>query len=75
MGYIHRQHCEIDRRSVRVRLTPKGRETLDIVSELFQRHAQGLEDRGVLAEDGIVEITGALKRVERYWTDRIRYIY
>ena len=26
MGYMHHQRCEIDRRSVRVRLTPKGRE-------------------------------------------------
>ncbi len=74
-GYMHHQRCEIDRRSVRVRLTPRGREIRDIVSELFSRHAEGLQNRGVLGLEGIEDITGSLRRVERYWTDQIRYIY
>jgi DNA-binding MarR family transcriptional regulator len=74
-GYMHHQRCEIDRRSVRVRLTPKGREIRDIVSDLFSRHADGLVKRGVLGNNGIDEITVALRRVERYWTEQIRYIY
>ena len=75
MGYMHHQRCEIDRRSVRVRLTPRGREVRDIVAELFSRHAEGLQSRGVLEFDGIEHITTSLRRVERYWTDQIRYIY
>jgi len=75
MGYMHHQRCEIDRRSVRVRLTARGRDIRDVVATLFARHADGLESRGVIGPDGIDEITGALKRVERYWTDQIRYIY
>lgn len=75
MGYMHHQRCEIDRRSVRVRLTQRGREVRDIVSGLFARHAEGLEERGVIGSDGIESITASLKRVERYWTDQIRYIY
>lgn len=75
MGYMHHQRCEIDRRSVRVRLTEKGRSIRDIVAGLFERHADGLQSRDVLSSDGITEINTALKRVERYWTDQIRYIY
>ena len=75
MGYMHHQKCDIDRRSVRVRLTEKGRYIRDVVSDLFMRHAGGLEDRGVLGPQGVVEITASLKRVERYWIDQIRYIY
>ncbi|MCE8008423.1 winged helix DNA-binding protein [Aestuariivita sp.] len=75
MGYMHHQRCEIDRRSVRVRLTEKGREIREVVETLFSRHATGLEDKGVLDIAGIEDITSALKRVERYWTDQIRYIY
>jgi DNA-binding MarR family transcriptional regulator len=74
-GYMHHQRCEIDRRSVRVRLTPKGRDIRDVVSQLFARHAEGLQARGVLGPEGITEITTSLRRVERYWTDQIRYIY
>ncbi|WP_300515362.1 winged helix DNA-binding protein [Aliiroseovarius sp.] len=75
MGYMHHQRCEIDRRSVRVRLTGKGRHIRDVVAALFERHADGLQSRGVLSATGIEEINMALKRVERYWTDQIRYIY
>jgi len=74
-GYMHHQRCEIDRRAVRVRLTQKGREIRDMVSALFERHAEGLIGRGVVTTDGLSEITAALKRMERYWSDQIRYIY
>ncbi|WP_420003277.1 MarR family winged helix-turn-helix transcriptional regulator [Arenibacterium sp. LLYu02] len=75
MGYMHHQRCEIDRRSVRVRLTPRGREIRDIVASLFARHAEGLETKGVISAEGIDGITSSLKRMERYWSDQIRYIY
>jgi DNA-binding MarR family transcriptional regulator len=75
MGYMHHQRCEVDRRSVRVRLTQKGRDIRDVVGDLFARHADGLQEKGVLGVDGIDEITHALRRVERYWSDQIRYIY
>ncbi|MEI4263657.1 MarR family winged helix-turn-helix transcriptional regulator [Roseovarius sp. D0-M9] len=75
MEYMHHQRCEIDRRSVRVRLTQKGREIRDVVTELFGRHADGLQSNGVLGADGIDQIAASLRRVERYWADQIRYIY
>ncbi|WP_442970301.1 MarR family winged helix-turn-helix transcriptional regulator [Roseovarius sp. E0-M6] len=75
MGYMHHQRCEIDRRSVRVRLTQKGRDIRDLVAKLFERHADGLQGNGVLGADGIDVIAASLRRVERYWTDQIRYIY
>jgi len=75
MGYMHHQRSEIDRRSVRVRLTEKGRRVRDIVAKLFAGHAEGLVGRGVLDHEGLEDITAALRRVERYWADQIRYIY
>ncbi|WP_299963560.1 winged helix DNA-binding protein [uncultured Roseobacter sp.] len=75
MGYMHHQRCEIDRRSVRVKLTDEGQHIRRVVSDLFSRHADGLENKGVLGPDGIDSITGSLRRMERYWSDQIRYIY
>lgn len=75
MGYMHHQRCEIDRRSVRVKLTDKGDEVRRTVAELFSRHAEGLQGRGVISSEGIEGINSSLKRVERYWSDQIRYIY
>lgn len=75
MDYMHHQRCDMDRRSVRVRLTQKGRAIRDIVVALFARHADGLQAHGVLGAEGIEQIAGSLRRVERYWSDQIRYIY
>jgi DNA-binding MarR family transcriptional regulator len=75
LGYMHHQRCQIDRRSVRVRLTQRGRDIRDLVARLFARHAEGLEQKGVIGRDGLEEITSALRRMERYWADQIRYIY
>jgi DNA-binding MarR family transcriptional regulator len=75
MGYMHHQRCEIDRRSVRVRLTDRGREVRDVVTGLFRRHADTLQEKGVLGPDGIDQVNHSLKRMERFWTDQIRYIY
>jgi len=74
-GYMHHQKCEIDRRAVRVKLTEKGREIRQVVSTLFDRHANGVVDREVIGSGQIDEINNTLRRLERYWSDQIRYIY
>jgi DNA-binding MarR family transcriptional regulator len=75
MGYMHHQRCEIDRRSVRVRLTSRGREIRDLISALFARHADGLIDKNVIDHGTLGDMSETLRRMERYWTDQIRYIY
>mgnify|MGYP006175497873 FL=1 len=75
LGYMHHQRSEIDRRSVRVRLTEKGRRVRALLAELFSRHAEGLEKRGLISAAGLEDINQALKRMERHWTEQIRYIY
>jgi DNA-binding MarR family transcriptional regulator len=75
LGYMHHQRSEIDRRSVRVRLTDKGRRLRGIVADLFARHAEALEKRGVIGTEGMDDINRALRRMERFWTEQIRYIY
>ena len=74
-GYMHHERSEVDRRSVRVRLTQKGRDVRVTVGRLFATHADGLLGRGVMDQSGMEDITSALRRVERYWTEQIRYIY
>lgn len=75
LGFMHHQRSEIDRRSVRVRLTEKGRRVRGMLTELFQRHAEGLAKRGLVDVNNMENMNQSLKRMERYWTDQIRYIY
>lgn len=74
-GYMHHKRCEIDRRAVRVRLTPKGKEIRDIVDALFRRHTQVLEKRAGFERDEMGDANALLRRLERFWTEQIRYIY
>jgi DNA-binding MarR family transcriptional regulator len=74
-GYMHHQKCIVDRRAVRVRLTDKGRGICTIISELFQRQAEGLMARDVLGDARLADINLSLRSLERFWSDQIRYIY
>jgi DNA-binding MarR family transcriptional regulator len=75
LGYMHHQRSEIDRRSVRVRLTEKGRRVRGLLGDLFARHAEGMEKRSLIDASGMDDINTSLKRMERFWTEQIRYIY
>ncbi|KAF0174369.1 MAG: MarR family transcriptional regulator [Rhodobacteraceae bacterium] len=75
LGYMHHQRSEIDRRSVRVRLTEKGRKVRGMLADLFGRHAEGLAKRGLVDAGNMENMNQSLKRMERYWTEQIRYIY
>ncbi len=74
-GYMHHEKCHVDRRAVRVRLTDKGRKISAIVSELFRDQAHDLQSKSRLGDLSQEELNTALRRLERYWADRIRYIY
>ncbi len=75
MGYMEHHRCELDRRSVRVKLSQKGKVVRDSIATLFKGHAGGMIDKNILDPKSIVSITKTLREVERYWTDQIRYIY
>jgi DNA-binding MarR family transcriptional regulator len=75
LGYMHHERCQIDRRSVRVRLTAKGRDLRSILSALFSRHADILARPERFGTERMVEVNASLQRMERFWTDQIRYIY
>ncbi len=75
MGYIHHERCDLDRRSVRVRLTESGQDVRRTVHDLFQRHAEGLAVSGILDDPPLDQVNMQSKRIERFWTEQIRYIY
>ncbi|MBW7057766.1 winged helix DNA-binding protein [Paracoccus bogoriensis] len=75
MGYVHHERCDQDRRSVRVRLTAEGQHIREIVRQLFLRHAKGLEMSGVLDDPPLEDVNMQTRRIERFWSEQIRYIY
>ena len=66
MGFLDHQRSRVDRRSVRIKLTEKGREVRSTVDELYKKHVRTVEQVGGInaAEfpgslDNLVGIGGA----------------
>ena len=73
MGYLHHARSRVDRRSVRISLAEKGREVHKIVSQLYDKQVLTVEQIGGVSADEFKRMNQALSRLERFWTDQIRY--
>lgn len=73
MGYLHHSRSRVDRRSVRISLTPEGKEVRDIIAGLYEKHVFTVEQIGGVSIDEFKAVNNALTRLERFWTDQIKY--
>src|SRR5450755_70108 len=73
MGYLHHARSRVDRRAVRISLTDKGREVHQIVVSLYEKHAMTVEQIGGVVGDDFHRMNQSLARLERFWTDQIKY--
>ena len=73
MGFLDHQRSRIDRRSVRIKLTDKGRDIRDIIDALYAKHVRTVEQVGGIAADEFASLNKSLHRLERFWTDQILY--
>jgi DNA-binding MarR family transcriptional regulator len=73
MGYIHYKRSDVDRRSVRVSLTDKGKDACEVVQDLYQRQLGTVEQVGQVSFEEFKMLNKSLVRIERFWSDQIRY--
>src|SRR5215510_3418512 len=73
MGFLDHQRSRADRRSVRIKLTEKGREVCETVRALYEKHVRTVEQVGGISADEFAGLNKALHRLERFWTDQILY--
>lgn len=74
-GYISHERCSIDRRAVRIRLTESGTKVRHIINELWTRHVDGFLEGGTMSVEDFKEMDRTMRTLERFWTEKIRYIY
>jgi DNA-binding MarR family transcriptional regulator len=72
-GYIFQERSRADRRSVRIKLSPKGEEVAEVIDELYDRHLKSIEQVGGLGGTQFEQMNLALGRLERFWVDQILY--
>jgi DNA-binding MarR family transcriptional regulator len=73
MGYLHYKRSETDRRSVRVSLTEKGQEGCAVIRKLYQRQLSSVQSVGEVSQEDFSRLNKSLFRLERFWSDQIRY--
>jgi len=73
MGYIDYERSDTDKRSVRVSLSAKGRKASEVVHRLYQRQLGSVETVAQVTGEELKGLNKALGRLERFWTDQIRF--
>lgn len=73
-GYLVQERSPHDKRSVRVKVSPKGLEVCKRMDELYMRHVDTLRRKDPQLEE-LARINGELLRMERFWTDNISSAY
>ena len=72
-GFLHHARSRVDRRAVRISLTEKGKDVHEIVAGVYAKHARTIEQIGGVAGGELARVNLSLQRLERYWTDQIKY--
>jgi DNA-binding MarR family transcriptional regulator len=73
LGLINHQRSRIDRRSVRISLTPDGQAIAETVGKLYERHIGSIEKVGGIGETEFSQMNKLLQRLDRFWNDQILY--
>ena len=73
MGFVSYEKSNIDRRSVRIKLTHSGDNIAALVASLYTRHTESVISKRIIDIAGIEDICLVCKDFERFWTDNIRY--
>ena len=72
-GYVNHERSSADKRSVRIKLTPKGQAIRERVDALYNRQLASVEQLVGLSVEEFDKLNKALTRLERFWTDQILY--
>lgn len=69
-AYIAQARSPHDRRSVRIKLTPKGLELHGRLDAIFQQHSAHLEKTELAAGD-LTDVSATLRQLEQFWDGRL----
>jgi len=70
--YVIQERSARDRRSVRIRLSDKGKDLCDKMGASFQQQASALAEN-TLTEAEVTQTNEALKSIERFWSNFLSY--
>lgn len=72
-GYLTQTRSKADKRTVRLKLTERGLKVRSRVEDLFDRQAVALEPTASVRPDDLSQLNKTVSRLERFWSDQIRF--
>lgn len=72
-GYLTQERSKEDKRTVHLKLTERGLDVRDRVASLFEKQAAALEPTASVRHDDLAHLNKTVSRLERFWSDQIRY--
>ncbi len=72
-GYLQQTRSGDDRRTVLLKLTENGLDVRSKVAQLFDRQAAALEPTASVRNEDLQHLNKTISRLERFWSDQIRY--
>lgn len=71
-GYLEQERSVHDKRSIRVKLSAKGRGLHQLVLKMFERHQNAISQAD-LEEGALDNMNDMLRRIERFWAAQTQY--
>ena len=72
-GYLEQSRSEADKRTVHLRLTERGHKVRERVEGLFSKQASALEPTASVRPTDLAQLNKTVSRLERFWSDQIRF--
>lgn len=69
-GYVIQERSPHDKRSIKIKLSDKGKELTALIDELFDDNIKRLEEFN-LTKDSIEASLATMKKLEIFWTDQV----
>ncbi len=71
-GYLIQERSVHDKRSIRVRLSDKGKTLCDLITAMFKRHEDQLKGTDI-TDARLGDLNNALKMIERFWASQTNF--
>lgn len=71
-GYLIQERSVHDKRSIRVRLSDKGKKLCELITAMFKRHEDQLKGTDI-TDERLTGLNNALKMIERFWASQTNF--
>ena len=71
-GYLEQERSVHDKRSIRVKLSSKGKELYETLNAMFKRHEDKIEGTE-LSNERLQDVTKTMQMLERFWNSQTQF--